>query len=220
MTSTLPIAKTILTLADLNQRFSLRLSPDSLFFPEWQQNLPPLTASETAAIARWHQRFATHRERGTIAEGAVDKLLISPLLDLVGFFEPEYRIQTEAAVQYELEEEDETLRGRIDTLIVQDQFWVLVVEAKRTIMVSLAVPQALAYMMCTPHLERPAYGMVSNGDEFIFLKLHAAPQPEYSASKLYSLFFPPNNQALIEVFQVLKQVKLVTSTASIRLSAE
>ena len=99
------------------------------------------------------------------------------------------------------------MRGRIDTLIVQDQFWVLVVEAKRTIMVSLAVPQALAYVMCNPNPTRSVYGMVSNGDEFIFLKVNAAPHPEYGSSKLYSLFFPLGNRDLQEVFGVLKQVK-------------
>ena len=35
-------------------------------------------------------RFAAHRYRGLVAEGAVDKLLLLPLLDLVGFYEPEY----------------------------------------------------------------------------------------------------------------------------------
>ncbi|QYO64938.1 hypothetical protein [Leptolyngbya sp. 7M] len=104
------------------------------------------------------------------------------------------------------------MQGRIDTLIIQDQFWVLVVEAKRTIMVSLAVPQALAYMMCNPNPMRSVYGMVSNGDEFIFLKLSAMPKPEYGSSRLYSLFFPLGNRDLQEVFRVLRQVKGAITT--------
>ena len=212
MTSTLPISKTILTTADVEDKFNLSPNPDPTFFPEWYQDLPKLTPSEVEALERLHQRFAAHRRRGTISEGAVDKLLVSPLLDLVGFYEPDFSIRTEESVQYALYGDDEILRGRIDTLIIQDQFWVLVVEAKRTIMVSLAVPQALAYMMCNSNPARSVYGMVSNGDEFIFLKVNAMPQPEYASSKLYSLFFPLGNRDLHEVFRVLKQVKDLTTT--------
>ncbi|MBW4552728.1 MAG: type I restriction enzyme HsdR N-terminal domain-containing protein [Aphanocapsa sp. GSE-SYN-MK-11-07L] len=209
MTTTLPISKTILTIADLEEKFNLHVSLDPTFFPEWCQDLPDLTASEVETLDHLQQRFAAHRKRGKVSEGAVDKLLVSPLLDLVGFYEPDFNVRTEESVQYALEEDEdeEILRGRIDTLIVQDQFWVLVVEAKRTIMASLAVPQVLAYMMCNPNPAQSVYGMVSNGDEFIFLKVNALPHPEYSSSTLYALFFPPVNQHLREVFRVLKQVK-------------
>ncbi|MBW4612340.1 MAG: type I restriction enzyme HsdR N-terminal domain-containing protein [Desmonostoc vinosum HA7617-LM4] len=212
MTSISPISKTILTTADVEDRFNLNPNSDPSFFPEWCQNLPELTPQEVEALNHLHQRFAAHRRRGTISEGAVDKLLISPLLDLAGFYEPDFNIRTEKSVQYELEGDEEILRGRIDTLIIQDQFWVLVVEAKRTIMVSLAVPQALAYMMCNPNPTRSLYGMVSNGDEFIFLKVNVMPQPEYGSSQLYSLFFPLDNRDLHKVFRVLKQVKNLTAT--------
>ncbi|MEB3292755.1 MAG: type I restriction endonuclease subunit R [Synechococcales bacterium] len=207
MTTTIPITKAILSTADLKRRFALYPNADPNFFPEWHQDLPELTPVEIEALDRLHQRFALHREQGSLSEGAVDKLLISPLLDLVGFYEPEFRVRTEETVHYALEGDEEILRGRIDTLIVQDQIWVLVVEAKRTIMVSLAVPQALADMMGNPHPDRPVYGLVSNGDEFIFLKLTATPPAEYSASKLYSLFFPLANRELYEVFQILKHLK-------------
>lgn len=212
MTSTLPISKTILTIADLKSRFALHPNADPEFFREWHRSLPELTASEIEALDRLHQRFSLHRERGALSEGAVDKLLVSPLLDLAGFYEPVFNVRTEETVRYELEGDDEVLQGRIDTLIVQDQFWVLVVEAKRTIMVSLAVPQALAYMMRNPNPTRSVYGLVSNGDEFIFLKVNAMPQPEYGSSRLYSLFFPLGNRDLQEVFRVLKQVKDVIAT--------
>jgi hypothetical protein len=102
---------------------------------------------------------------------------------------------------------DEVLRGRMDTLIVRDDFWVLVIEAKRTIMSALAVPQALADMMCSPHPERPAYGLVSNGEEFIFLKVMAQPTPLYSTSKLFATFFPPGGRELHEVVRVLQRLK-------------
>ena len=207
MTTTLPISKVMLTLANVREKLGLQVSLSPEFFNEWQRDLPELTAGERPHVDRLKTRFAAHRDRGTVAEGAVDKLLISPLLDLVGFYESEFGIQTEKAVEFTLTDGDEVLRGRMDTLIVRDQFWVLVIEAKRTIMAALAVPPALAYMMCSPHPDRPAYGLVSNGEEFIFLKVVAEPPPFYSTSKLFAAFFPPGGSDLPEVVRVLKRMK-------------
>lgn len=197
----------MLSLADVRERLGLQISLEQEFFLEWQQDLPDLTEAETQQVDRLKTRFAAHRDRGTVAEGAVDKLLLSPLLNLVGFYEPEFGIQTEQSLEFALSDGDEVLCARIDTLIVQDNLWVLVIEAKRTIMAALAVPQALAYMMCTPHPECPAYGLVSNGEEFIFLKVVAAPTPQYSTSKLFAIFFPPHSQELYTVVRVLKRMK-------------
>jgi hypothetical protein len=49
--------------------------------------------------------------------------------------------------------------------------------------------------------------MITNGDEFIFLKAIAQPAPLYSASRVYSIFFPTGSQDLAEVFRVLKKIK-------------
>ncbi|MDF0556014.1 type I restriction enzyme HsdR N-terminal domain-containing protein [Kamptonema sp. UHCC 0994] len=210
MVVTLPISKTILTIADVENKFQLMPCTAPTFFREWQDDLPELTEIERATLDRLLVRFAGHRRRGILAEGAVDKLMISPLLDLVGFYEPEYEVRTEESVEFALESDEEVLRGRIDTLIVRDRIWILVIEAKRTIMASLALPQALSYMMCNPELELPSFGLITNGDEFIFVKAIAKPTPLYSASRLYSLFFPTGSQDLTEVFRVLKQIKMQT----------
>lgn len=210
MVVTLPISKTILTIADVENKFQLMPCTAPTFFREWQDDLPELTEIERATLARLLVRFAGHRRRGILADGAVDKLMISPLLDLVGFYEPEYEVRTEESVEFALESDEEVLRGRIDTLIVRDRIWILVIEAKRTIMASLALPQALSYMMGNSALELPSFGLITNGDEFIFVKAIAKPTPLYSASRLYSLFFPTGSQDLTEVFRVLKQIKMQT----------
>jgi hypothetical protein len=207
MAVTLPISKTILSVADVEEKFQLFPCTAPTFFREWQDNLPELTAIEKAALDRLLVRFAAHRRRGILAEGAVDKLMISPLLDLVGFYEPEYEVRTEESVEFALEGDEEVLRGRIDTLIVREKIWILVIEAKRTIMASLAMPQALSYMMCNPQPDIPSFGMITNGDEFIFLKAIAQPTPQYRASRSYSIFFPTGSQDLAEMFRVLKNIK-------------
>ena len=206
MAVTLPISKTILSVADVEDKFQLFPCTAPTFFREWQDNLPELNEIEKAALDRLLVRFAAHRRRGILAEGAVDKLMISPLLDLVGFYEPEYEVRTEESVEFALESDEEVLRGRIDTLIVRDCFWILVIEVKRTIMASLAMPQALSYM-CNLQHGIPSFGMITNGDEFIFLKAIAQPTPLYSASRSYSIFFPTGSQDLVEVFRVLKKIK-------------
>lgn len=207
MAVTLPISKTILSVADVEDKFQLLPCTAPTFFREWQDNLPELTELEKAALDRLLVRFTAHRRRGILAEGAVDKLMISPLLDLVVFYEPEYEVRTEESVEFALEGDEEILRGRIDTLIVREQLWILVIEAKRTIMATLAMPQALSYMMCNPQPEVPSLGLITNGDEFIFLKAIAQPKPLYSASRSYSIFFPTGSQDLVEVFRVLKNIK-------------
>jgi hypothetical protein len=63
------------------------------------------------------------------------------------------------------------LRGRIDTLVIQEELWVLVVESKQSISMAAAIPQALTYMIGNPHPEKPVYGMVTDGDLFMFTKL-------------------------------------------------
>ena len=114
-----------------------KVSLDQNFFLEWRQELPDLTQSERGEIDRLQARFAAHRYRGLVAEGAVDKLLLSPLLDLVGFYEPEFEIRAEETITFEVSDRDEILRGRMDTLIIRDGLWVLVLEAKRTALETL-----------------------------------------------------------------------------------
>jgi hypothetical protein len=133
---------------------------------------------------------------------------VSSLLDLAGLYDSRFIIRTEAQVEILLAERDELLQGRIDTLIVQEQFWVLVVEAKNTTLsLSVAIPQALTYMMASPHRDRPIFGLVTNGDEFRFIKLlkQPDPSPQFDLSDVFSLF-PPHRSKLKQVLQVLKQI--------------
>jgi hypothetical protein len=91
------------------------------------------------------------------------------------------------------EGEDEVLRGRIDALVIQDQFWVLVVESKRTLSFAAAIPQALTYMMATPERSKPMFSLVTDGDVFIFIKLDRS-SGEYDLSDTFSLLFNRENK--------------------------
>jgi hypothetical protein len=77
-----------------------------------------------------------------------------------------------------------------------------VIEAKRTsVGEQLAIPQTLAYMMANPYPERSVFGMITNGANFIFLKLF---QGEYSVSRVFSLV--PLENELLEVIKILKRI--------------
>ena len=104
-------------------------------------------------------RFDRHRSRGFLAEGTISQLLISPLLTVAGLYDEPFFVTTESSLEIELADRDEILQGHIDTLHVQQQFWVLVIESKSTIVLSVVLPQALTYMMANPHSEHPVYGV-------------------------------------------------------------
>lgn len=69
--------KPILAIAAVEDRFHFTPNADPPFFPKWRQDLPELTESEQTTLERLHHRFAAHRRQGTIAEGAVDSLLLN-----------------------------------------------------------------------------------------------------------------------------------------------
>ncbi len=208
MVQTKPISKTVTSLDDLEAKFNLRPIDNEQFFSEWNQDLPKLTDSEIATLDQIRARFLRHRKRGSLAEGTINHLVISPLLTVAGLYDEPFFVTTEPEVELLLEDRDELLRGRIDTLIIQQQLWVLVVESKSTIAFSVALPQALTYMMANPNPERPVYGLITNGDEFQFIKLLIQDHPQYDLSNIFSLLLPHRNQ-LYDIMRILKQIRQI-----------
>jgi hypothetical protein len=203
-----PISKTITSLDDLEERFNLLPTENEQFFSEWNQDLPQLTDTETTTLDQIRNRFLRHRKRGSLAEGTINHLVISPLLTLAGLYDEPFFITTEPEVELLLQDKNELLRGRIDTLIIQQQLWVLVVESKSTIAFSVALPQVLTYMMGNPNPQRPVYGLITNGDEFQFIKLLIQDNPQYDLSNIFSLLLPHRNQ-LYDIMRVLKQIRQI-----------
>lgn len=79
----------------------------------------------------------------------------------------------------------------------------MVLESKKTtISVRSALPQALAYMMANPDLDKPQFGMLTNGDDVLFVKLMAQPMPQYGLSRAFSIYTVASE--LRSAFQVLK----------------
>ena len=205
MVTSVGITDTIKNLSDLQVHCNLRQTDDDCFFSEWSEDLPELNQREEAGIELLKQRYDYHRFDGLLLEGTINLVVVSPLLELAGFLDPPFRLRSPYGVALELDDPEETIRGFIDVLVVQEQLWILVVESKRTsIPVPAALPQLLAYMLASPQKERPVFGMATNGDEFVFLKLIQGDTPRYDASLTFSLF--PRQHELGKVLRILKRL--------------
>ncbi len=198
------IAANTATLRDLKQALGLQQSLDPGFFPEWQPERALLSEAEQHLLDRVKANFMALMEDPPMLENSVKMVVLSPLLDLAGFYRKPFRIETETSIDLELEDDGIVIRGRIDVLVIKQQLWLLVIESKRgDFAVARAIPQALAYMLSNPNLAKPTFGLITNGSEFLFLKATRQPVAQYANSRLFSLLNPDNELYL--VLQVLKQ---------------
>jgi hypothetical protein len=203
------VSKAITTLNEVESKFNLVRAVDPQFFTEWTENLPPLTDAERASLDRIRGRYRYHRADGNLAEGVINLMVLSPLLDLAGFYDPPFKLRSEVGVELTIASatadlDNKPLQGRLDFLVVQNQFWVVLVESKGTaINLEDAIPQTLAYMLATPNPTQPIYGMATNGGEFLFLKCDRQTTPEYDLSSIYSQL--PLRNELYSVLQILKR---------------
>jgi hypothetical protein len=157
------ITDTIKSLIDLQVRCNLRQADSDRFFSEWIEDLPDLDERERAGIKRLKQRYDYHRFNGLLLEGTINLVVVSPLLELAGFLDPPFRLRSPYGIGLELDDPEETIRGFIDVLVIQERLWILVVESKRTsIPVPAALPQLLAYMLANPSLGNPNFCFPSN----------------------------------------------------------
>ncbi|HBB35661.1 MAG TPA: restriction endonuclease subunit R [Cyanobacteria bacterium UBA8803] len=203
MVQTIPATE--VTLGELKQSFGLRQAQDLTFFSEWSEDNTTLSEAERHLLDRVKANFLELMEDPPMLENSVKMVVLAPLLDLGGFYHKPFRIETETSVGVELEDEGVLIRGRIDVLVLKNRLWLLVIESKRSdFAVTRAIPQALAYMLGNPEMNQPTFGMITNGNEFLFLKATHQPRAEYANSRLFSLLNPSNE--LYGVLQILKRL--------------
>ena len=201
MVSSTGVRDTITTLSDLQQRLGISQTQNNTFFSEWVDTLPALNLQEQQGIDRIKQRYDYQRVDGLLLESTINLVVTSPLLELLGFIDPPFHLKSPYGISLELRDPIETIRGFIDVLVIQKHLWILTVESKRSsISIPAAFPQLLAYLAANPDRQSPNYGMATNGDEFVFLKLGV--DGEYDVSRSFSLF--PRNHELGTVAQILK----------------
>ncbi|MEM8504959.1 MAG: hypothetical protein AAF716_17620 [Cyanobacteria bacterium P01_D01_bin.1] len=136
--------------------------------------------------------------------------MLSPLLNTLGLCDPPYKIVGEQWTRLSLRTDTETgpttIEGRIDALVLQESFWLAVVEGKRGgFNVLQAIPQMLAYMMANPRRDRPTFGLATNGYDYLFLKLQLGEQNQYALSHNFTLLSDQDNN-LMRVAQTIKKL--------------
>ncbi|MGI0496578.1 hypothetical protein ACOKW7_02570 [Limnospira platensis CENA597] len=106
------------------------------------------------------------------------------------------------------------VKGNIDTLVLKNQVWVMVIESKQAkLSVEAGLAQILAYMLANPNSHQPSFGLITNGGSFLFLKLIQTEHPQYATSDLFGINNRQNN--LSDVLKVLKkliQISLASDT--------
>ncbi len=206
MAKVIAVTKSSVSLAEVEDRFSLSRTEDTSFFAEWQEQGTQLSSNDTDSLDIIYKRLQYHRADGELLEGAVTLLVASPLLELAGFYDPPFKLKPEASVEIVIDDGEEILRGRIDALILQNRLWVLVLEAKKTtIPLRSALPQLLTYLMANPQPDRTLFGMITNGDEVLFVKLLQQPSAQYDLSRSFSLYTVSSE--IRSVFKVMKAIK-------------
>lgn len=209
-----------LGIAYLEEKFGLQQAENEDFFTEWFDNLPEITELEKQYLDRVKANFFSLIKRPPILENAVKMVVLSPLLDLAGFYRPPFHIATEESIeiseeiiidiQENTEEIKEIIKGEIDVLVLQHQLWLIVIEAKRSsFSLAKAIPQALTYMLANPKPDNSVYSLVINGEDFQFIKLTQKEKPMYALSDRFTLYRRENE--LYQVLRILKKLGQILS---------
>jgi hypothetical protein len=202
MTTNLAIAEDITTFRQVQEKLDLTLAEDSQFFTEWITDLLPLNELEIARLEQVRSNYLYQISDGILLEETVKMVVLSPLLELAGFYQFPYRFKKEVSVEVSVKgDNDEILRGRIDALVLQGQLWIILIESKKTTFdLEIAIPQTLAYMAANLDSETALCSMVTNGSSHLFVKTLGN---QYGISDIFST----RSQYRSNLYEVLKIIK-------------
>ena len=200
-------AKT-LTLREVKTKFNLQLAEDEQFFPGWIDDLPEITDEEKRYLDKIKAGYTNSAEYPMI-EDTVKMVVLAPLLFLADFYLTPFHIESEKSVELVTVDEDILVRGSIDILLFMESFWVVAIEAKRTqYSLEAGLPHLLFYMLSNPNLDRPSFGLLTNGSNFRFLKLIKQDTPQYALSYEFVI---DRAQDFYEVFRIFKRIAAVVT---------
>jgi hypothetical protein len=194
-----------ITLLELETKFGLQFIDNEQFFLEWQDKLPEITSVEKQQLDRVKASYSNLLKYPPLLENTVKMVVLSPLLDLADFYLSPFHVKSEKSVEISAKNEDVTVRGQIDVLVLFEQLVVIVIESKQAAFsVEVGKPQLLAYMLALSNSDQPIYGLICNGSSFLFVKLIKQETPKYALSRLFYIFNPGNE--LYSVLSVLKRL--------------
>lgn len=189
----------------LIDHFNLKYVRDLSFFPEWQSELPIVTPKEQEDLDLIKQGYLNLLEYPPLLESAVQFSVLGPIMFLGRFFVPPFHIRGENSIKIEHEDDGVKVTGKLDILILRENFWVMAIESKRSqFSLEAGRAQILSYMLANPDTDRPSYGLVTSGGSFTFLKLNPGETNFYSLSRIFEVINPGNE--LYDVFAIMKKI--------------
>jgi hypothetical protein len=201
-----------ITLRDLIVKFGIQLVEDEQFFWEWQDNLPELTPFDSQLLDKVKSGFVNLLNYPPLLEDVVRMAVLDPILFIGDFYLAPFYVKSEESVDIISDDEGVIVKGKIDTLVLKDQLWVMVVESKKAAFsIEEGLAQILAYMLGNPHPEKPSFGMITTGGSFVFVKLVKGEVPQYALSKVFITRNPGNE--LYEVLRILKRLSQLVNNS-------
>lgn len=187
--------------------FRIQLVEDEQFFRECIDELPEVTELDKQLLDKVRIGYLNLLNYPPLLEDGVRMAVLDPILFIGDFFLSPFAVKAEQSIDIAEEDEGVLIKGRIDTLVLKDQFWVMVIESKQaSFSVEEGLAQLLAYLLGNPHPNRPSYGMITTGGSFIFVKLVNGQTPQYATSKVFAT---RNKQDLYSVLQILKRLSQI-----------
>lgn len=189
----------------LIEHFNLQYVQDLSFFSEWQGDLPIVTAEQKRDLDVIKQGYLNLLDYPPLLESAVQVAVLGPMMFLGRFFLPPFHVRGEKSIKIENEDHGVKVNGKLDILLLRENFWVMAIESKRSeFSLEAGRAQILSYMLANPDLNRPSYGLVTSGGSFTFLKLTRGETNHYSLSRIFEVINPGNE--LYDVFAILKKI--------------
>jgi hypothetical protein len=197
-----------ITLRELIDLYGLEFVGEPSFFPEWQDALPELDASEMELLDQIKAGYLNLRNYPPLLENTVNAAILSPLLFIGKFYLPPFHIKVEKSIELSSQEHDVVIKGRIDFLLLNQQLWLTVIESKQVVYsVEAGLDQILAYMLAAPQSQETVYGMITSGGSFMFLKLVKGDVPQYGTSNIFDVRNTGNE--MYDVLRILKRLSAI-----------
>ena len=194
----------------LIENFSIQLVLDDSFFPEWQEDLPKINDLDKQLLDKVKMDYLNLLNYPPLLEDVVRMAVVDPLLFIGDFYLAPFYVKSEESIDIAVPDEDVIIKGRMDTLVLKEQLWVMIIESKRaSFSIEEGLAQILAYMLGNLSTDKSNFGMIATGSEFIFVKLVKGNPSRYALSKGFLMRNPGN-----ELYGVLTILKRLTQLVS------
>jgi len=100
------------------------------FFWEWQDNLPESTNLDKQLLDKVKVGYFNVSNYPPLLEDVVRMAIVDPILFIGDFYLTPFYVKSEEPIDIAVPD-DVIIKGRIDTLVLKDQFWLMIIESKK-----------------------------------------------------------------------------------------